>query len=115
MKLGAQLLFVLVAWPTLIALASCPPPAPPAPIPPDATDAAPLPLGDGAPTVPCQAACDNRARLCGPQQPDCVQTYAHIESARVRLNPTTGLALTCYDVADAGSVAALTAIGAGCQ
>lgn len=98
-----------------LVLTACPPGAPPAPVPPDATDAAPTPASDAsAPMTPCQAACDVLARLCGPQKPDCVTAMAHVDGSKSIRNGATGKPLTCMDVADAGSAAELRAIGETC-
>jgi hypothetical protein len=97
-----------------LALSSCTPAVNPPN--PDASDAAPAPpLTEAAPepTVPCAAACEAMARLCGPQLPNCVQTQAHIESAR-EVRESNGHPQTCYDVSQATTVAAMRALGVHC-
>lgn len=59
-------------WALLSGLAHCHPvPPAPAPVPPDATDAAPVPLGDAASYAACCAAmaaagCDDGGSSCAP-------------------------------------------------
>jgi len=88
-------------------LIGCPPSAPPAPVPPDAADAAP----DGP--TPCQAACDALAHACGAQAPACVSTMAHIDGTRLVRTPS-GNPLTCAAVAACTSAACVRGLGIGC-
>ena len=89
---------------------ACVPSPNPSPIPPDATDAAPVVL-DG--TTPCQAACLNMAALCGPQPTDCPSVFAHVDGARLIRTPS-GAALTCMAIAGAASRADVAALGVAC-
>jgi hypothetical protein len=99
----------------------CPPVTPPAPVPPDATDGAPTPAEDAspsppgppAPSTPCDVACAAMARLCGPQQPDCVRVLAGIDGRHLLREPN-GKPLTCLDIASADTAAAMRALGVGC-
>jgi hypothetical protein len=98
-----------------LALLGCPPPHP-APVPPDATDAAPAPAGDALPpTTPCQAACATLTLLGCPEglPSDCVTVLAHIEGARAKRTPS-GAPVTCAGVASATTVAQVRAAGVAC-
>lgn len=101
-----------------LALTACPPSQPPAPVPPDATDGAPMPVQDAAappgPTTPCEAACAALARLCGPQLDDCVQVMSQIDGQRILRETVSGKPLTCADVAAATSKTAMRALGVVC-
>lgn len=98
----------------------CPTPLPPAPVPPDSSDAAPLPpMGDAAPTVPCEAACGWLREVgCPEGRPsDCVTVLAHMEHDRVKRRPCDAAlcpALTCMDVAQVRSPADARALGIPC-
>jgi len=99
-----------------IALAGCPQPPIPPPVPPDASDAAPPPLGDAmAPVTPCQAACSALAALHCPEgaQPDCVTVLAHIESARL-VRVEAGTSLSCAAIASVATVAQARSQGIAC-
>jgi hypothetical protein len=107
-------LLAIIAVYLSLALTACPPPGPPAPIPPDATDAAPTPTVDASPvSYPCQGACSVLTAYCGPQLPDCAAVYTHIESTRERREPS-GKALTCADIAMATSAATIRVLGIPC-
>ena len=131
----------------VLVLAACPPAPVPPPQPPDASDAtapvldaapspadvveaAPVPPGDASlPSTPCQSACANLAAVRCPEgaAADCVRTFAHIESERVRRTPDTGpgkgFPLTCLMLAGGAgtgyagvhSVADARALGVKCQ
>jgi hypothetical protein len=96
-----------------MALLGCPPPQP-APVPPDATDAAPG-FDAAPPTVPCQAACATLTLLGCPEGIpfDCVTVLAHIEGARAKRTPS-GAPVTCAGVASATTVAQVRAAGVAC-
>lgn len=85
-------------------------------MPPDATDGAPFtpPSFDAGPlTTPCQAACDQLAKLGCPALIDCVTVYAHIEGVKEKRTPS-GVFLTCTMVAGASSKADIIALGISC-
>lgn len=97
----------LVAFAILTgSLAGCPPPGPPAPVPPDATDAAPS-------ADPCQAACDRMVALGCIVGTACVAAEHHMQDAREVLRPDGG-GLTCADIAAATTRAALATLGIHC-
>ena len=90
---------------------ACVPSPQPAPVPPDATDAAPVIL-DGA-ASPCEAACQNLTALCGPQATDCAEVMAKVDGRRLIRTPS-GAALTCASVAGAVGKAGVAALGVSC-
>ena len=103
---------ILLLLPFVAACAGVHPPVIPQPY--DASDAAPWAVGDGGPgETPCQRACDVLARFCGPQLDDCATSLAHTESGPVGIRESSGRRLTCADLADAGSKAAVQSLAPG--
>ena len=99
----------------LLILTGCPQTVPPAPVPPDATDAAPTPTMDSSgPVTPCEAACTNLTNFCGAQLPDCIETFAAVDGQKLIREPS-GKILTCVDVAAATSKAGIQALGVHCN
>jgi hypothetical protein len=104
----------------LLALTACPPPNP-GPVPPDATDAAPIVVSDAgpsssdapAPQTPCSAACSTLSKLGCPVEPDCVTVMAHIDGAHL-IRTSSGTFMTCTAVASATSKAGVAALGVSC-
>jgi hypothetical protein len=101
-------------------LAACPPPAPPGPVPPDASDAAPMPpqAPDAAPvppppSTPCGAACVVLTTYCGTQQADCERVMSAVDGTRLIREPS-GRPLSCRDIAAAKSAVDVRALGAAC-
>jgi hypothetical protein len=110
--------FVIAAT---LSLVGCPPPGPPAPIPPDATDAqtpsgfdsAPGPQTTCQPQDKCCLACTAMTAICSPQRPDCIPVMAHIDGSGVISRPD-GKPVKCADIAAATTKAAMRAAGANC-
>lgn len=100
----------LVAALLVTACTGVPTPPPVVP-PPDAHDSAP-PLDAPAPAA-CEAACAKLGTLCGAQSAGCVEVWQKINDKRLIREPS-GRALSCSDVAMAGSSADVRALGADC-
>jgi hypothetical protein len=94
----------------LVLAAACTPAPAPGPMPPDATDGSPAPIEAGP---GCPEACAVLTSLCGPQPPDCVTVFAHVDGAHLIRTPA-GAPLTCAAVASATSKAAIQALGVAC-
>ena len=65
-------------------------------------------------TVPCAVACQAMQRVGCPVFDNCERTLADEEHFRLIREPSTGHALLCTDVADAGTKPAMRALGVDC-